>query len=83
MPFWACAPSTSWLPGVLDLFVYLRLGLGVVLGFVGVKMLLVDVYPIPIGLSLGVIALVLTVTIVASLLFPPTESAKEDISEAV
>ncbi len=73
--------------GVLDLFVYLRIGLGVVLGFVGVKMLLVDVYPIPIGLSLGVIALVLTATIVASLLFPPSESEspqpKEDTSEAV
>ena len=74
--------------GVLDLFVYLRIGLGVVLGFVGVKMLLADVYPIPIGLSLGVIACVLTVTIVASLLFPPTESEgpaqpKEDTSEAV
>ena len=74
--------------GVLDLFVYLRLGLGVVLGFVGVKMLLVDVYPIPIGLSLGVIAFVLTATIVASLLFPPIESEdpaqpKEDTSEAV
>ncbi len=74
--------------GVLDLFVYLRIGLGVVLGFVGVKMLLADVYPIPIGLSLGVIAFVLTVTIVASLLFPPTESEgpaqpKEDTSEAV
>ena len=87
MPFWACAPSTSLIAGVLDLFVYLRIGLGVVLGFVGVKMLLVDVYPIPIGLSLGVIALVLTATIVASLLFPPSESespqSKEDISEAV
>ena len=74
--------------GVLDMFVYLRIGLGVVLGFVGVKMLLVDVYPIPIGLSLGVIAFVLTATIMASLLFPPTESEgpaqpKEDTSEAV
>ena len=74
--------------GVLDMFVYLRIGLGVVLGFVGVKMLLVDVYPIPIGLSLGVIAFVLTATIMASLFFPPTESEgsaqpKEDTSEAV
>ena len=72
--------------GVLDLFVYLRYGLGVVLSFVGVKMVLVDVYHIPIGLSLGVIALVLTVTVVASLVFPPTESEgsaqpKEDVSE--
>ena len=79
--------------GVLDLFVYLRYGLGVVLSFVGVKMALVDVYQIPIGLSLGVIAIVLTITIVASLLFPPKSSEtktrtglrehEEDVSERV
>ncbi len=74
--------------GVLDLFVYLRYGLGVVLSFVGVKMALVDVYQIPIGLSLGVIAIVLTITIVASLLFPPKKTAsngsaqpEEDVSK--
>ena len=62
---------------VLDLFVYLRYGLGVVLGFVGVKMLLVDTYPIPIGVSLSVIAAVLTVAVAASLLFPPAKPAAE------
>ena len=62
---------------VLDLFVYLRYGLGVVLGFVGVKMLLVDTYPIPIGVSLSVIAAVLTVAVAASLLFPPAKSAAD------
>lgn len=62
---------------VLDLFVYLRYGLGVVLGFVGVKMLLVDTYPIPIGVSLSVIAAVLTVAVTASLLFPPAKPATD------
>lgn len=62
---------------VLDLFVYLRYGLGVVLGFVGVKMLLVDTYPIPIGASLSVIAAVLTVAVAASLLFPPAKPAAD------
>lgn len=62
---------------VLDLFVYLRYGLGVVLGFVGVKMLLVDTYPIPIGVSLSVIAAVLTVAVAASLLFPPAKPVAE------
>ena len=62
---------------VLDLFVYLRYGLGVVLGFVGVKMLLVDTYPIPIGVSLSVIAAVLTVAVTASLLFPPAKPAAD------
>lgn len=63
---------------VLDLFVYLRYGLGVVLGFVGVKMLLVDTYPIPIGISLSVIAAVLTVAVAASLLFPPAAKPAAD-----
>jgi tellurite resistance protein TerC len=48
-------------------FRYLNVGLGVILAFVGVKMLLADVYHFPIFASLGVIAVVLTVAIVASL----------------
>jgi tellurite resistance protein TerC len=59
------------LAGVMNLFVYLRYGLGVVLGFVGIKMLLVDVYKIPIGVSLGVVAGILTVSIAVSLLAQP------------
>src|SRR5919107_1674526 len=47
------------LAGVIHKFHYLKLGLSVVLVFVGAKMLLTDVYKVPIGLSLGVIALVL------------------------
>jgi TerC family integral membrane protein len=56
------------LAGVIDLFVYLRYGLGVVLGFVGIKMLLVDIYKIPIGVSLAIVIAILTLSIVASLL---------------
>jgi tellurite resistance protein TerC len=59
------------LAGVIDLFIYLRYGLGVVLGFVGIKMLLVDIYKIPIGISLAVVAGILTLSIVASLLVQP------------
>jgi tellurite resistance protein TerC len=55
------------LAGVMNLFVYLRYGLGLVLGFVGVKMILGDVYKIPIGVSLGVVAGILAVAILASL----------------
>ena len=46
---------------------YLNVGLGVILAFVGVKMLLVDVYHLPTWLSLSVIVVVLTITVVASL----------------
>jgi tellurite resistance protein TerC len=42
--------------------------LSVVLVFVGFKMMLVDLYKIPVGISLGVIATILTISIVASLL---------------
>jgi hypothetical protein len=45
--------------------------LGVVLGFVGIKMLLVDIYKIPIGISLAVVAGILTLSIVASLFVQP------------
>jgi tellurite resistance protein TerC len=55
-----------------DRFVYLSYGLAVILGFIGVKMLLVDVWHVPIGVSLAVIAGVLATTIVLSLRVPPT-----------
>jgi tellurite resistance protein TerC len=58
------------LAGVIQKFHYLKLGLAIVLVFVGVKMLLVDVYKLPIGISLGVIATVLAGAVAASLLFP-------------
>jgi hypothetical protein len=59
------------LAGVMDLFVYLRYGLGFVLGFVGIKMLLVDIYKIPIGASLGVVVGILALSIGASLAVRP------------
>jgi tellurite resistance protein TerC len=55
------------LAGMADRFRYLNIGLGVILAFVGIKMIMVEVYHMPTYVSLGVIALVLTVTIVASL----------------
>jgi len=56
------------LAGVMHKFEYLKLGLAAILVFVGVKMALVDWLKIPSGISLGVIALILTVAIAASLL---------------
>jgi tellurite resistance protein TerC len=54
------------LAGLMDLFYYLRIGLSIVLSFIGVKMLLMDVFPIHISIALGVVALVLTISVVAS-----------------
>jgi tellurite resistance protein TerC len=56
------------LAGVVDKFYYLKLGLSVVLVFVGIKMTIIDFYKIPVGASLGVIATILTISIVASMI---------------
>src|SRR6266478_9410997 len=56
------------LAGLMDRFVYLRTGLALVLGFVGIKMIVVDYLPLPRSLSLGVIALILGITIAVSML---------------
>jgi tellurite resistance protein TerC len=59
------------LAGVMDKFHYLKIGLGVVLAFVGVKMLLVhSPYKLDTLLSLGVVVGILAVSVVASLLRP-------------
>ena len=58
------------LANVMEIFSYLKLGISFVLAFVGVKMLLTDIYPIPIHFSLGVIVGVLAVSIAASLTIP-------------
>ena len=55
------------LADLIDRFIYLKSGLAAILIFVGIKMLLLDVYKIPIWLSLSVITACLTVAVVASL----------------
>jgi tellurite resistance protein TerC len=56
---------------LMDKFHYLKIGLAVVLAFVGVKMLIVFFgIHIPIPLSLGVIAVVLAASIIISILKP-------------
>jgi tellurite resistance protein TerC len=56
------------LANVMDQFQYLKLGLSAVLTFVGIKMVIVDFYKIPVGISLAVVAGILTISIIASLL---------------
>ncbi|WP_121250804.1 TerC family protein [Nocardioides ferulae] len=55
------------LADLIDRFIYLKAGLAAILVFVGIKMLLLDVWKVPIWLSLGVIATCITVAVVASL----------------
>ena len=58
------------LAGMADRFHLLPYGLAVVLAFIGSKMLLVDVYKIPVLWSLGTVAMILAVTVALSLARP-------------
>jgi tellurite resistance protein TerC len=55
------------LAGMVDRFVHLKLGLAIVLVWVGAKMLLADVVHVPTLLSLGVVIAIITLSIIASL----------------
>jgi tellurite resistance protein TerC len=63
---------------VIHRFHYLKAGLSVVLVFVGLKMLAVDLYKVPIGASLGFILFVLGVATVASWLWPRVPEQREE-----
>jgi len=60
------------LANVVDKFVYLKLGLSVVLIFIGAKMLLEPFIHLPIVAALGVVGVVLGTSIVASMKWPRT-----------
>ncbi len=63
------------LAGAMGEFRYLKVGLSLVLGFVGVKMLIAAIHiEIPIVISLSVIALILTVAVVASIIVAKREA---------
>ena len=75
--------------GFVSRLKYLKTGLALVLIFVAGKMLASDVYKVPIGVSLGVIAAILTGAVVASLWatrndpkVPPAEPAQSFNSES-
>lgn len=55
--------------GLMGMFRFLKLGIAVILCFVGVKMMIAHFYPISIALSLLVVGAVVTVSVLASVLF--------------
>lgn len=66
------------LHGMMDKFHFLKYGLAGVLSFIGVKMLLGHTaYAISTGWALGAVAMMLTIAIVASLIFPKHETNDE------
>ncbi len=58
------------LAGIMLLFHYLHYGLSVILVFLGVKMLIADIYKIHVGISLGVIAGILFLSVITSVVRP-------------
>ena len=72
------------LAGMAGRFRYLNVGLGVILAFVGIKMLIVEWYHFPTWASLVVISVVLTVAVVASLRADARDpDADESVDEIV
>ncbi|TAH46228.1 MAG: TerC family protein [Betaproteobacteria bacterium] len=64
------------LAGMADRFALLKYGLALVLVFIGAKMLLIDLYKIPVGVSLGVVAVIIGTSVVLSL----RRTAREEVS---
>jgi tellurite resistance protein TerC len=55
------------LAGVMELFHHLHYGLSAVLVFVGIKMLITDLYKIPVSIALSVVAGILLISVMASI----------------
>ena len=68
--------------GLIGLFHYLNYGLAAVLAFVGTKMLISDIYKVPIAGALLVIVLILLASVLASVLWPRREAAVAPIERA-
>jgi tellurite resistance protein TerC len=62
------------LEGLMRLFHYLHYGLSLILIFIGGKLLFQEIYHIPMGISLGVVGFILSMSILLSLLLPKKET---------
>jgi tellurite resistance protein TerC len=62
------------LAGIMQLFHYLHYGLSLILAFIGVKLLLSDIYHLNTNIALTVVGLILAISVIASLLFPRKDS---------
>ena len=68
------------LAGVMDRFRYLDVGLAAILMFVGAKMMLTDVYEVPVGAALAIVADILSTSIGASML--PSRRVRSPANDA-
>lgn len=67
------------LSGIMQMFSYLKYGLSVILVFIGIKMIMEIIYPLPTSVALGFIAITLLVCILASFLWPQKVNKSEQI----
>ncbi|MCW5200641.1 TerC family protein [Desulfobulbus sp. F4] len=58
-------------------FHLLKYGLAIILIFIGAKMLLLDIYKIPVGIALGIVGLILVLSIAASFITSRPDAAKK------
>ncbi len=68
------------LAGMIQAFHYLHYGLSAILIFVGTKMLIADIYKVPIGVSLSAVAGLLFFSIAASMIWPKKQACDNDQS---
>ena len=63
---------------LMNRLIHLRTGLAFVLGFVGIKMIIADYFPLPKSVSLAIIALILAVTVASSMIATRNNSGAVD-----
>ena len=71
------------LQSVASRFHLLNYGLAVVLVFIGTKMMLIDVFKIPVGVSLAIVAAILVVTMLISVRRPPRPGTQSSATKTV
>lgn len=62
--------------GIVDIFYLLKYGVALILAYIGIKMFLVDISPIPTYISLTFILVCLTLSVVLSLIFKQKNNIK-------
>ncbi|MBA9078549.1 MULTISPECIES: TerC family protein [Rufibacter] len=71
------------LAGIMQLFHYLHYGLSLILVFIGMKLVLSDIYHLDMRIALGVVAFILAVSVILSLVFPKKDKPEMPFPEEV
>ncbi|MEY2479538.1 MAG: tellurite resistance protein TerC [Verrucomicrobiota bacterium] len=61
---------------MVERFIYLKIGLAFILTFIGLKMIVVDYFPVPNAVSLAIIITILAVTITMSMIVTKNQAAR-------